>query len=872
MHARKKWLPRGRTLSDEDWARRHRWMVWLVCANAVGLFAFALAQGAGPGHALFEASAVGTFAVLGALGRRDRRLGATAVAFGLLTASAVTVHLSHGAIEAHFHFFVMIAVLTLYEDWLPFLAAFAYVLLHHGVVGLLEPESVYNHADAFAHPLKWALIHGAFVAAAGAANVLAWRLHEETRGHLRELATIVESSQDAILSVSSDGVLRSWNGGACRLFGWVDRDMIGAPLDLLLQPARAAEDDAVFRRVLGGEHVDHHESEWLDREGQSIPIRLSASPLREGGQVVGASAIVQDITESRQAAERLLLERKRLTHAEEIGQMGNWEWDYVADHIEWSDQLYRLFGVTRDQFGGDFDAYLALVHPDDRVGFAEHIERVIETRMFEPREHRIALAGGEVRHVLARGEVVVDGSGEVTGMVGTAVDITDRKLAEDAIRDSREAMAHQALHDGLTGLPNRTLLQDRLQQALARGQRDGSRVALLFLDIDRFKMVNDSLGHAFGDELLIQIATRLDSALRPTDSVARFGGDELAVLCEDIEGEQGIHVAERVMEAMDRPFDLRGREFFATASVGVAFSDSEDTAESLLRDADVAMYRAKELGGARYELFDAEMRRRSVERMQTEHELRRALDRGELRLHYQPIVSLEHRTVIGAEALIRWEHPERGLLSPAAFIPVAEETSLIVAIGNWVLREACGQLAAWSEAIPADFTMSVNVSARQFADPGLLDSVLAAIDDAGLDPGRLSLELTETVLIQQEGAHDTLMALKDHGVRVVLDDFGTGYSSLSYLSRFPLDGLKVDRSFVAKMSEGSPEHAIVVAVGTMAGAMKLEVVAEGIESETQRAELTRLGYGLGQGFLFARPVEAEKFLAHLSTATPAHTG
>ena len=288
LHAVTRLLPRGRTMSA-DWARRHRWMVLLVCANAAGLFAFALVQGAGPRHALFEASAVGVFAVLGVLGRHDRRVAATAVAFGLLTASAVTVHLSNGAIEAHFHFFVMIAVLTLYEDWLPFLAAFAFVLLHHGVVGLVDPESVFNHADAIANPLKWALIHAGFVAAAGAANVLAWRLHEETRGHLRQLATIVESSQDAILSVSSDGALRSWNGGACRVFGWEEQEVLHSPFGLLLQPGRAAEDSAVFDRVLGGEHVDDHESEWLDSEGRSIPISLSASPLAKGATSIGAS-------------------------------------------------------------------------------------------------------------------------------------------------------------------------------------------------------------------------------------------------------------------------------------------------------------------------------------------------------------------------------------------------------------------------------------------------------------------------------------------------------------------------------------------------------------------------------------------------------
>ena len=550
--------------------------------------------------------------------------------------------------------------------------------------------------------------------------------------------------------------------------------------------------------------------------------------------------------------------------------MGSWEWDQVADRIEWSDQLYRLFGVRRDEFDATFAAYLALVHSDDRPRVEAHVERSLATRRYEPLEHRIMRPDGEVRHVLARGEVVADEQGGVIRMLGTVIDVTERKHHEDAIRDSQEAMTHQALHDALTGLPNRTLLHDRLEHALNRSRRDESRIALLFLDIDRFKVVNDSLGHAAGDELLIQVAGRLDEAVRPTDTVARFGGDELAVLCEDVEREQdSIVVADRVIAALSRPFVLGGRELFATASIGVAVSQEHDTAERLLRDADVAMYRAKERGGARYEVFDAAMRRRSLERMQTENELRRALGQDELRLHYQPVVSLSDRRVIGAEALIRWEHPERGLLSPADFIPVAEESSLIVAVGDWVLRAACRQLAAWRDLLPADFTLSVNVSARQFADPCLLvNTVRSALEEAGADPRRLSLELTEGVLMEQEGAHDTLLGLKELGVRVVLDDFGTGYSSLSYLSRFPLDGLKVDRSFVARMQQGSPEHAIVAAVGTMAGAMNLSVVAEGIETDAQRTALRRLGYRHGQGFLFAKPSPPEIF-AQLLRPEPA---
>ena len=867
------WLPHGRTLSDEAWAQRHRWMLWLVCANAVGLFAFALIQGYGAGHALVEGGAVAAFAVVGFAWRGDRRIGSSAVALGLLTASAVSVHLSHGAIEAHFHFFVMIAVLTLYEDWLPFLLAVAYVLLHHGIGGVMIPESVYDHSDATAHPWKWALIHGGFVAAAGTANVLAWRLHEETRGHLRQLATIVESSEAAIISVSTEGVLRSWNGGARRVFGWEDSEVIGGDLAVLVSPDRAGEDRELLRRVLAGDHVDRYESEWRGKDGESIAVRLSASPMREaGGAIVGASAILQDITEQKEAAEALQRERRRLTEAEKIGQMGSWEWDRIADRVEWSEQLCRLFGVSREELGASFGAYLALVHPDDRLRVKAEMERTHASWSFEPSEHRLVRPDGDVRHVLVRGEVIGDEHGDVSRMLGTVVDITERKHNEDAIRDSQEAMAHQALHDALTGLPNRTLLHDRLEHALHRSRRDESRIALLFLDIDRFKMVNDSFGHAAGDELLIQIAGRLDDALRPTDTVARFGGDELAVLCEDVDREHdGIAVAHRVLAAFSRPFVLAGRELFATASIGVAVSQEHDTAERLLRDADVAMYRAKERGGARYEVFDAAMRRRSLERMQTENELRRALGQDELALHYQPVVSLDDRTVIGAEALIRWEHPERGLLSPAAFIPVAEESSLIVAVGEWVLRAACAQLAAWRDVLPPDFTLSVNVSARQFADPGLLvETVRTALQEAGADPARLSLELTEGVLMQQEGAHETLLGLKELGVRVVLDDFGTGYSSLSYLSRFPLDGLKVDRSFVARMQEGSPEHAIVAAVGTMAAAMNLSVVAEGIESDAQRIALRHLGYRHGQGFLFAKPAPPEDFSRLLLPSGAAH--
>ncbi len=863
-------LPRGRTLSAESWALRHRWMLGLLCANAAGLIAFGLAQGYGLGHSLFEGGVVATFAVAGAAARGDRKIGSVAVALGLLTASAVTVHLSGGAIEAHFHFFVMIAVLTLYEDWLPFLVAAGFVLLHHGIGGLVAPESVFAHAAGVAHPWRWASIHAGFVAAAGAANVLSWRLHEETRRHMRQLAQIVESSHDAIFSTDRDGTVLSWNGGAGQIFGRGAAEMLGGSFLRLLPPDELDAGRELLRRVLDGERLEQHDAEWCGGDGGRIAVRVSASPMRDvRGAVVGVSAIAQDVTEQRRSLVALERERGRLAGAEEIGRMGNWEWDCAADAIEWSDQLYRLFGVSREDFRATRSAYVELVHPEDRPALDEHLERAFALRRYDPIEHRIVRPDGEVRHIMLRGRVVEDDDGTLVRIVGVALDITERKLAEDAIKASREALSHQAHHDALTGLPNRTLLRDRADRALQRGRRDGSRTCLLFLDVDRFKVVNDSLGHAAGDQLLVQIAARLDEALRPADTVARFGGDEFAVLCEDMAEEQdGVAIAERALAALAQPFGVAGRELAVTVSIGVALSTPASSAESLLRDGDVAMYRAKELGGARHEIFDAAMNRRSLESLQVEAELRRGLSREELRLHYQPIVRLDDRAVVGAEALVRWEHPERGLLAPAEFIPIAEESSLIVALGDWVLRTACRQVAHWQHSLPEEFALSVNVSALQMAQPDFVATVQAALRDAGAEPGRLTLELTESALMQGNG-RQTLLALEEVGVGVVLDDFGTGYSSLSHLSRFPLVGLKVDRSFLARMQPGSPEHAIIAAVATMAGAMRLHVVAEGIESDEQCETLSGLGYRLGQGYLFARPMPADAFARVLASAAAA---
>jgi diguanylate cyclase (GGDEF)-like protein len=427
----------------------------------------------------------------------------------------------------------------------------------------------------------------------------------------------------------------------------------------------------------------------------------------------------------------------------------------------------------------------------------------------------------------------------------------ERHRVEDAIR-------HRALHDPLTGLPNRALLLDRRGHALAQVDRRGKTVAVIFLDIDQFKVVNDSLGHESGDRLLQAVAARLLDALRPGDTLARFAGDEFVVLCEGVDDEHGaIAVADRLMEAFERPFVLGDREQFMSVSMGISLPRREgQSGEELIRDADAAMYRAKERGRARYELFDERMRVRTLMRMRIENDLRRAGLGDDLQVHYQPIVSLAEGDVAGFEALIRWQHPHRGDVEPGEFIPIAEESGLIVPIGRWVLEQAAEQGVRWrgqAGTRASELGVAVNLSARQLSQGRFVDEVADVLATTGLEPERLVLEITESMLIEQSAATlDVLHSLKDLGVQLVLDDFGTGYSSLSYLDRFPIDALKIDRSFVGALDSGG-SAAIVTAIVSMAHSLDLRVTGEGVETAEQLDHLRRLGCDYAQGFFFGRP-------------------
>jgi diguanylate cyclase (GGDEF)-like protein/PAS domain S-box-containing protein len=510
-------------------------------------------------------------------------------------------------------------------------------------------------------------------------------------------------------------------------------------------------------------------------------------------------------------------------------------------------------------------------HPDDVGTVLSSIKELIRGRIPVIHvEKRFVHKQGHTVWVLCSVSRVKERDADSVHLIFQTQDITDRKRAE-------EQLLHDAFHDALTGLPNRSLFIDHLKLAIARRQRDlEQNFAVIFLDLDRFKVINDSLGHMIGDQLLVGIARRLEMCLRPGDTVARVGGDEFTILLEGVKDEaEAITVAERIQKELALPFYLSGREVFTTASLGIA-PGSTDYAlpDEVLRDADTAMYRAKSAGKARHEVFDKEMHAVAMNLLQMETDLRGACERGEFFVQYQPIVSLDDFGVRGFEALVRWRHPERGVISPMDFIPVAEESGQVVVIGEWALHEACRQMQRWQERFPSEppLFISVNLSGRQFTQPDLIEQVTNILGETGLDPKSLKLEITESVVMENiDTATEMLRQLRALGVQLSIDDFGTGYSSLSYLHRFPIDTLKVDRSFVMRMADNNENIEIVRTIMMLAQNLGMDVVAEGVETREQLALLRKLGCEYGQGFLFSKPADAdgaEQIVAETRAAAP----
>ncbi|MGB8650575.1 MAG: EAL domain-containing protein [Mycobacteriales bacterium] len=671
------------------------------------------------------------------------------------------------------------------------------------------------------------------------------------------LQLVLEASAEGICMLDDRGLLSFVNRAAAQLLGAEAHELTGRPLhDFHL----CATDLCTLDLRLGSaDRTDAGEQLFRSAQGATrvLEVRARAVPDHEapGGLVVNLT----DVTARRQAEDALAEREAQLVEAQRLAHLGSWEWDLATDEVVWSDEMYRVTGLSRHEVPADaraFAAYRALVPAAERGELELLFDAWTASRPPIVVVHRLTRPDGTGRWLQCRASVRSEPT-SATGasalrVVGTVQDITEQKVAEDAL-------AHQALHDTLTGLPNRALLLDRLDRALADTRR--AAVAVVFLDLDRFKWINDSLSHAAGDELLVAVARRLSAVLRPTDTLARFGGDEFVLVCPELTAERQVFdVVARLAAELEQPFVLEGREVVITSSMGLALAPAGERvdSESLIRDADTALYRAKENGRARCEVFDQDMRERASQRLEVLNDLRLGLQRGHFRPWFQPVVDVHTGEVVGCEALVRWEHPGKGLILPDAFIPHAEETGAIVLLGAVILSLACEQVAAWNRARPADraLTVSVNLSARQLSSARLVDTVRSALERSGLDPRSLCLEVTESVIMEDvELSGAVLGQLRDLGIRTAVDDFGTGYSSLSYLLSLPVDVLKIDRSFVRALDLGSePAVAIVRAITALADALGLGVLAEGVETAAQLSQLTALGVQQGQGYLWGRAV------------------
>jgi len=642
------------------------------------------------------------------------------------------------------------------------------------------------------------------------------------------------------------------NEAAVRQYGWSRAELLSKTvLDLMLPEDRPGFLEQLLAGSAAGTLSAPVRRRHTARDGGLLTVDVQTEATTFAGRRATLT-LARDVTEREQLRAALRTTGDQLREAQAVAKVGIWDWDIGADQVRWSDELYRIFGLTPEVFPATFDGYVSAVHPDDRDLVVATVERSLRT--LEPFEfaHRAVTPGGSIRWLQCRGRVRgVDG--RPVQMTGACQDVTTQ-------RQAAEALSKLALHDPLTALPNRTLFMDRLGQALCRLDRRDRVLAVLFVDLDRFKAINDRLGHAAGDEVLMAVGGRLREVLRPDDTVARLGGDEFVVLCEDLDDDRAaLRVAERVLAALDRPVACGDQEVVSSASIGIAVTRRSDaTPDALLRDADMAMYRAKETGRHRIEVFDNTARLRTQARIQTADELRQAVDADQLRVVYQPIVHLGQATPAGVEALVRWQHPRRGLLTPAEFIQLAEDTGLVVPLGAWVLRQACrdltrtldqGGLGGLSQLV-----VSVNLSARQLSMPGLLPMVESVLAEFGLPAWRLCFEITESVLMEDvDLAIAVLSDLRALGVRLAIDDFGTGYSSLGYLRRFPVDIVKLDRAFVAGLGGDSAADAIAAAVINLGHALGLSVIAEGVETEEQLTVLRALRCDRAQGYLWSTP-------------------
>ncbi len=672
---------------------------------------------------------------------------------------------------------------------------------------------------------------------------------------------LVETSAALVFIVEGD-VIRFANRAARSRSGPKASDLVGSLFSELAHPdARPA-----LRQRMSGStpssalSPQRFELKLDGPKGAEPWIDLTLSPIEHDGRPA-LLAMGFDITDRKLAESAMRESERRLRDLIENVQLVSVLLDARGEITFANEYALELLGLHEEGVVGR--NWFDLVAPLDRreamqSTYLGHIASGIAPH----EEYEILTARGEPRVVSWNSTVLHDPGGAICGMASIGADVTERRRAE-------KRLLHDALHDALTGLPNRALFMDRLRTAMARLKRRPTHLfAALVLDLDRFKVVNDSLGHLAGDQFLIQVGRVLLATLRAEHTVARLGGDEFAILLDDLDDKDDARrVVERIFHALETPIRVSGQDIFATMSIGIAYAGAQyESAEDMMRDADTAMYQAKTTGKARFQIFDESMHKRAVGLLKLEHSLRRATEKNEFVLHYQPIVALEGEATAGFEALVRWNHPERGIVGPYEFIHLAEETGLIFRIGGWTLREACQWLTQGPHPLPAHLTVNVNLSGRQFSQGDLIEEVQKVLSETGLSADRLKLEITESVIMENpEMAVDLLKRLKALGTHLCIDDFGTGYSSLGYLLRFPADTLKIDRSFVNNLARGGRERDIVGAILSLARSLDMDVVAEGVETVEQRDILRALGCRYGQGYLFSKPLDHERARAFVAS-------
>ncbi|MGO4884674.1 MAG: PAS domain S-box protein [Bryobacteraceae bacterium] len=664
-------------------------------------------------------------------------------------------------------------------------------------------------------------------------------------------ASIVDSADDAIFGISIEGAILTWNKGAEALYGYSAADALGKLLSFLMPSGRVEETNQVLERIGHGETISQWETVTVSRDGSPVEVSLTISPVRNAsGTVVGSSAIARDIRRLRQ-------HREALRHSEEkyrwlVANLPDVVWvaDEEGQPVFVSPNCEKLSGFTHEELCQP-GFWMSRIHPSEQDRVAAAYRAIFENGSLLDEEYRFLRKDGEWIWLHCRAANVRERDGQ-RYRDGLLSDITERKRME-------QMLAHQATHDLLTGLPNRAVFEDRARQALARARRNGSMAALLYLDLDRFKRINDTLGHLAGDTLIQLAGQRLSGCLRESEALCRSGGDRFMLVLSDMRAPQdAVNVAERILETLAAPFSVKGNEVFLGASIGIAVYPQDGSGLlEMQRSADSALASAKRQGTRRIQLSNQEICQAANRRLAMETELHHALERNELAVHYQPQFDLSSGRIAGLEALVRWDNPKFGRVPASVLIPIAEETGLIVPIGARVLHDACRQGRLWRDAGYGFVQVGVNTSAVQFARGDLTDTVAATLADTGLEASRLDLEVTESVLMQdlRETARQ-LRELKKLGVSVSLDDFGTGYSSLSYLEELPIDNLKIDRKFVQRMKSADNSRTLVQSMVGLAHGLGMRAVAEGVETGEQLQQLKAMGCDRAQSFMLAGPAPA----------------